>query len=290
MFDFTFEAMGTVLSVRVLNQVSPILQEKIRQEILDFTVFYDESFSRFKKESLVTKISEKEGKHIVPKILVEMLRMYEDFNLVTEGAMNPLIGNTISDLGYDSDYTLRKKESVRSTPKLFETLQILSDTEIQTKEPVLIDIGALGKGFWVDQVGNILEKNKISHYIVNGSGDILYKTDQTESLSVALEDPVNGRDYIGNTKILNEALCGSGVNKRNWSVKDTDNLHHVIDANINLPTENVLAVWVKAKTCTLADGLATALFFTSPDKLLEKYSFEYYIIYSDKEVLASKNF
>lgn len=50
MFEFKFEAMGTELEIKVFNSVSGILQEKIKSEIFNFTIYYDETFSRFKKK------------------------------------------------------------------------------------------------------------------------------------------------------------------------------------------------------------------------------------------------
>lgn len=285
MFEFSFEAMGTVLQIKVLNQVSNILEEKIKSEIFDFTVMYDEEFSRFKPNSLVTKISESTGTYKVPHIFTQILKIYFEFFEISSGAMNPLIGNSISDLGYDSVYTLRPKESIRTTPKLDEVIQILNDTEILVKEKVLIDIGALGKGFWVDQVAIILERNGITNYIINGSGDILYKSSlKDDFISIALE----GTDTKVN--ILNEALCGSGTGRRNWSLAQDENLHHIIDARNSLPTKNYETVFIRAKTCTLADALTTAIFFVSPETLEQKYDFEYYILDTNKKTLFSKNF
>ncbi len=280
--------MGTSLQIKVFDNVSPILQEKIKLEILNFTTYFDDTFSRFKTDNIISKISEKAGRHTVPKELTELLAIYKEFNTVTNGSMNPLIGNTLSDLGYDANYSLRPKEVIRKTPVFSETLHILSETEIEVREEVLIDVGAIGKGYWVDRVCEILEQNKVSRYMVNGSGDIFYKSPIPKPLMVTLES-IN--QY---TDIQNEAICGSGTDKRNWSVNPGENLHHVVNANTGLPTENILSVWVKVKNAklptTIADGLATAIFFTDPKVLKEKYDFEYLILDSNKKTLFSENF
>ena len=300
MFEFKFEAMGTELEIKVLNPVSKILEEKIKSEIFDFTIYYDNTFSRFKSNSLITKLSEQVGKFNVPKELVEMLEIYKKFNQITNGSMNPLIGYTLSDLGYDASYTLKKKEFIRPTPNFSTAFEIIDNQTIYLHEKVLIDIGAIGKGFWVDQVKKILDKNGVTDYIINGSGDIFYSSPGLSGgrLNVWLENS-DGKVFA-KTQILNESICGSGIHKRNWSIKEDENLHHIIDAKKSTPTENIESVWIK--TCsnelstTLADGLATAIFFVDPEVLKEKVKnvlgidFEYFIIYTNKKTLFSKNF
>lgn len=290
MFEFSFEAFGTSLSISVLDTLAPIMQEKIKTEILDFTYWFDETFSRFKQDSLITNMSRIEGIYEVPRMLVEMLKIYKQFEHITHGAMNPLIGNAISDLGYDANYTLRRKPFIRPTPKFNDALKIISESKIELKEKVLIDIGALGKGFWVDEIGKILDKNKITNFIVNGSGDILYRATTKNPLTISLEDPDNSGKFLGQTKIINGAICGSGIGKRNWTMQDNENLHHVINANNGTPTEGIASVWIIAKTATIADALATAAFFVDPEILLENFEFEYYIYYTNKKALYSRDF
>ncbi len=307
MFTFKFESMGTELEIQIFDDVSKILEEKVKSEIFDFTVFYDESFSRFKENSLITKISKSTGIFEVPKDLIDILNIYKIFFNITDGAMSPLIGNTLSDLGYDANYTLMKKENISKTPNFLEVVKIFGENSyhkkntintIEVSEKVLIDIGAIGKGFWVDQVKNILEKNKITHFLINGSGDIYYSSPNNSKVKINLENSLG--NIFATTEIVNEAICGSGTLKRNWSIKKADNLHHIINARTSLPTENLESVWVKVKSekfpTTYADGLATAIFFVEPSKLQEivkkdlEINFEYYIIYTNKKILFSKNF
>ena len=56
------------------------------------------------------------------------------------------------------------------------------------------------------------------------------------------------------------------------------------------PAENILSVWVIAKTALIADGLTTALFFVNPEKLKKEFDFEYLILYPDFTIKKSPNF
>jgi thiamine biosynthesis lipoprotein ApbE len=140
----------------------------------------------------------------------------------------------------------------------------------------------------------------VNHFLVNGSGDIYYNSPSDNEVSVNLQN--SSGKIFAKTKISNSAICGSGTEKRNWSIKNTDNLHHIIDANTNRPTKNISNVWIKVKSeklpTTFADALATAIFFIEPETLQQKtkeilnLDFEYLIIPTDpnKKILVSKNF
>jgi thiamine biosynthesis lipoprotein len=54
--------------------------------------------------------------------------------------------------------------------------------------------------------------------------------------------------------------------------------------------QDISAVWVSADDAMSADGLATALFFTTPDKLLPLFDFSYLILHSDATAERSANF
>jgi thiamine biosynthesis lipoprotein len=282
--------MGTTLQIKIWDELPRIIQEKIKLEILDYTYNFDNTYSRFKDNNLIVRIAEKSGKFTVPKEFTELLEIYKTFFQITNGIVNPLIGNTISDLGYDAKYSLKKKNQIRETPNFLTTLKIVNETEIETTKPVLIDFGAIGKGFWVEKIKKILDKNNLKHYMINGSGDIYFKNarddnSNSENLKVGLEG-LNSYVELEN----GESICGSGTDKRNWSIKEKDNLHHIINANTGIPSSGILSVWVKCKNTAIADGLTTCLFFMDPKLLQNKFKFEYLIIFDNKKITQSENF
>jgi thiamine biosynthesis lipoprotein len=52
----------------------------------------------------------------------------------------------------------------------------------------------------------------------------------------------------------------------------------------------VLATWVLANSTMMADGLATALFFTPAAKLAQQFAFEYAVLMPDMSLQHSRNF
>jgi thiamine biosynthesis lipoprotein len=300
-YKFTFDAFGTNLSITILEKIPLLTFEKIKMEVINYTSWFDNTFSRFIPYSFISKLATETGKKQVPTELVSMLKVYKEINKISEGYVNPLVGHTLSDLGYDSDYSLKPNEKVRKTPDFGTAVEIIDERNIFLKDKVLIDVGAIGKGFWVDEIRVILEKNNIKSYIIDGSGDILYRTNTKPSLDtslkVYLENPYStgeSNKNLGYVRIYNQSICGSGIYKRNWTIDKKNSLHHIVDPFKSLPTEKIVATWAivsnqKLET-TMADALATLLFFVDPGKLLTKYNFEYCILYENKKILVSKNF
>lgn len=263
--------MGTGWEITIWDNLSEKLFEEIKKSVIEQSENFDKTYSRFIKSSLVWKIAEKAGVHEVPQDLTVMLKIYDDLYLPSDCKLNPLVGFTMNDLGYDENYSLKPKSSVQTVPDLKSSLKIMDETHIETAQKVLIDLGALGKGYFVDILHNFLKSKEIKRFLVNGSGDIRYHGN--EPIAAGLEHPTDKNKVIGSIKMSGGALCASGTDRRKW-----DNYNHLIDPqSLNSPKE-IVSTWVTAETAALADALATCLFLTNPDNFTVKYKFEYCLL------------
>jgi FAD:protein FMN transferase len=157
-------------------------------------------------------------------------------------------------------------------------------TSIATWQPLVIDVGAVGKGYLVDIVSEILREAGFTQFVVDGSGDMRHSGESI--FRVGLEHPFDSRLAIGVANLQDCALCASAVNKRAWG----DGLHHILDARTGVPVRDVVATWVVADDAAIADGLATALFFTRAEHLAESFRFSYVRMFADGRAEISQNF
>ncbi len=281
MYSFKFSAIGTQWQIDFPNSTSkdklPDLERKIHTRIEEF----DLEYSRFRKDSWVTKNSKQTRKVAMPPDLFPMLSLYENVYSLSKGLVTPLIGRTLEEAGYDADYSLIPK-TLTHPPKFHEALEY--DTEAITfKKDVLLDFGACGKGYLADIVSSLLEKGGIQEYCIDASGDIIQKG--PEVLRVGLEHPDDPTMAIGVAEIKNQSICGSSGNRRKW-----DKFHHTINPiTLSSPTE-IKAVWTIAPSCLLADILATALFLDPHPEHYKDFSFEYVLLYKDNTAEKSKGF
>ena len=277
-----FKAIGTSWSVHIPN--SDISEEEISTKVKSRIEIFDKTYSRFREDSLVSEISREAGTYKFPDDADKIFSFYKDLYEVTNGLVTPLVGQILVDVGYDKEYSLKEKSEIGKIKK-WEDVMEYSDGVLKTKEPIQLDFGALGKGYLVDIVSGVLNENNIFDYTINAGGDILYKTTKDKALRVGLENPTDTKEVIGVAEIINKSICGSAGNKRAWGKH-----HHIINPETTESPKHISALWTVAKRTILADGLATALFFVKPEKLMKIYDFEYAILWEDNSVNVSKNF
>ncbi len=280
-----YESMGTHWKIEVWDELGEREFENLMREVIGMSENFDNKYSRFKKDSLVTKISKLTGTVEVGEVFVELLQLYFKINKITNGKINPCVGNTISDFGYNADYSLVKKDIIRLTPKLEEAVEIVSENRIKLNTNVLFDFGAIGKGYFVDKVVNFLKEKKLRKFLVDASGDIYYYNIlDGDTYKCGLENPFNFQEVLGVTETKNSSLCSSGTNRRNWTQEGGENMNHYIDVDTLKSVNEIVATFVVAKDATTADLLSSSLFFVEPAVLLKEYEFEYLVINKNKQM------
>ncbi len=281
---FSYESMGTSWKISIWDKLDNLVMEEIRHYIMNESLKFDQTYSRFIKTSLVWKLTKKTGIQKVSDHFIKMLKWYQDLYLVSDKKLNPLIGFMISDLGYDADYSLETKNVIRKVPDLLEVVSIVDHDTIKLKEPVLFDFGALGKGYFVDIIAAFLRQRGVRRYLVDGSGDIFY-CGHGDPIRVGLEHPGDSKMVIGVVEMKKGAMCSSGSNRRSWG-----DFHHIIDIDKAASPKQILATWVMADQAVLADALATALFLVPPENLEKQFKFEYLILNDEYRVKKSLGF
>jgi thiamine biosynthesis lipoprotein len=282
MNQLSFDAIGTTWQIDITKELSPEEQEKVLLAIRERIEIFDKAYSRFREDSLVTLMSQKTGEYLLPDDAEQMMMLYHDLYIRTGGLLTPLVGNILSDAGYDSKYSLTQKKDLEPAPKWEDVIKY-GHPNITIKKPVILDFGAMGKGYLVDIVGGVVEGCGIEEYSINAGGDILHKG--KNPIRIGLENPENFEEVIGVCTLGNGSLCGSAGNRRVWG----NFTHYINPVTLSSPRE-IMAVWVVAKTAILADALASCLFFVPPGKLTPGYKFEYAILHSDHSLEKSEHF
>lgn len=271
--SYSFEAIGTQWSVETDRPLSRALKQRIRQAIEVF----DGAYSRFRDDSLVSRMHRAgAGRFEFPTSIIPLLTVYRQLHELTDGKINPLVGTSLERLGYDKTYSFR---STAPTPApAFEQVS-LNGNELTTHGPALLDIGAIGKGYLVDMLSELVAAHH-TDYVVDGSGDMRLQVDLPQI--IGLEHPADASRVIGTVGLLHGSLCASATNRRTWG----DGLHHIVDATTGRPLEtDIVAVWAITDTAMLADALATGLFFVAAPKLRGVFGdFSYVIMRADGSV------
>ena len=235
---------------------------------------FDRTYSRFRADSLVSRIAAQAGEWLFPADAVPMFDLYRSLYDRTAGSVSPLVGARLENLGYDRTYSLTPSPHRVAVPSWDDTIS-WDGRRLTTARPVLLDVGAAGKGYLVDLVAGILRDAGIHSYTVDASGDLLHRAEHP--LRIALEHPGDPTKAIGVYTLSSGALCASAPNRRAWG----DGLHHIIDAVTGEPTSRVVATWAVASSALVADGIATGLFFAGAGAFADAWDFEYVRLFAN---------
>ena len=279
MEGISFEGIGTQWEISSPLPLGPSLTERLLARVEKF----DADWSRFRGDSLVSAMARTPGRYDFPDEAGQLGKLYRTLYGISAGTMTPLIGASLERLGYDAAYSLQPAGSPLPAPAWDDVLD-WNGTSITTSAPVVLDIGAAGKGLLVDLLAAELEAAGVDAYVIDGSGDLLARG--PSAVPVALEHPYNPDQAIGVVRLAGRALCASAANRRAWG----DGLHHVLDGTTGRPVQTAVATWALAETAVLADALATALFFVPGAQLQEAFDFSWLTVYSDGSAGYSEEF
>ena len=123
---------------------------------------------------------------------------------------------------------------------------------------LMLDLGALGKGYAVDRAVAVLRDWEIHAALVDSGQSTVHALGHprdAEAWRVGLRRPGQQDTLLGTIELRDQALGGSG-----------QLLHgpHIIDPRTGNPVGTSIAAWAVASTAALADALSTAFMVLSP--------------------------
>lgn len=256
---WAFDAIGVPWAI---DTPAP-LGDDARDAVTRLVERFDRDWSRFRDDSLVSRMAREPGSWRLPDEAGRLLALYARLHAATGGRMSPLVGDALADLGYDGSYRLAPR-TPRPVPDWDDALAWDGAT-LTMARPSTLDIGAAGKGLLVDLVSDELERLGVGDSVVDASGDLRVRGAGAGAPErIALEHPGDPTRAIGVVDLPSGALCGSATNRRAWA-----GVHHVLDAVTGRPTSAVRATWAVAESAMVADGVATALFFAPGERIAD---------------------
>ena len=218
-----FEAIGVPWSIETPEP----LDAEVRRAIHERIEAYDRNWSRFRADSVVSRMARGEAVEPPAAERDPLFALYDLLAATTGGRMSLHVGAALSRLGYGG---------------------------------AAIDVGAAGKGQLVDLVAGVLEAHGVDAWTVDASGDIRHRG---RAIRIALEHPWDATMAIGVVELADGAICASATNRRRWVDLSGRPVHHVVDGLTGVPVGDVVATWALAADAMTADGASTALFFTA---------------------------
>lgn len=146
--------------------------------------------------------------------------------------------------------------------------QLIVDNEAKTiylTEPgMILDLGAIAKGYATEYVSQWLKTQGVQHAIINAGGNVKTIGNHPENtvFRIGLQDPNDLNTIFGSVAIEEQSVVTSGDYQRYFEYEGV-RYHHLIDSTTLQPARLYRSVSIMTEDSMLADALSTTLFMLS---------------------------
>ena len=266
----SFFSMDTYMSIDAYGDSSEAAQ-KAKNRVLEL----EKLFSATDANSEIYAINSGNFGSVSPETL-ELTGFAVEMSKKTGGALDPTIYPILREWGFTTgEYRVPDSETLSELLKNVGIENVkLNGNSISLGEGVMIDLGAVAKGYASEECAKILRENCVASALINLGGNIqlVGSRPDGEPWRIGVADPLEPLDdkNVGILSVTDCAVVTSGNYQRFFIENDTV-YGHIIDPKTGIPVNNdLLSVTVIANDGTLCDALSTALFVMGYEKA-ERY-------------------
>jgi len=201
----------------------------------------------------------------VSPYLFEPLKFAMEMAEGTGGAFDPAVGKAMEENGFNRRYlTGELVESPSAASANYRDIVLDERNRTLTLlKPLVIDLGAVAKGFAIDLAAN--ELKQFERFAVNAGGDLFAggADERANAWSIGIQHPEQKDRVIHMIRVSNEAICTSGSYERKSAVKN--GTHHIIDPKTKASPVDWISCSVVAPFAMLADAFSTTAFLLGAD-------------------------
>ena len=272
--SFTRECFGTVFTIS-LDNLSKSEARKAIDECYSMCEDLETVFSSNDKNSGIYTINHSLNTPIeISSELFYIIKVGIEYNEITDGAFDLTLGSVISKWGIGTG-----KERIVPDEELkpyagFEGSKylILDDnrqTVTRTDERVIIDLGAIAKGYAANKVkAYIKEKYPDAIGILDFGGNIyaVGKKDGNSEWNIGITDPFNTAQMIGYVMVSDCSVVTSG-NYERFFIADGVRYHHIMDPKTAKPANSgISCATIIGEDSMKCDILSTACYVLGKEK------------------------
>lgn len=235
----------------------------------------DFSLSPFNETSTVSRINanlDSTADSHLARVYAESLKIHRE----SEGMFDPTIAPLIRAWGFGQGHEIQA-DTLRIDSLLalcgIEKTRLEGTTLLKEDPRIEFNFSALAKGYGVDCVGEMLERNGVRNYLVEIGGEIRTRglNPKGKRWGIGIDRPEAGANP-GETVMtiyVDDAGIATSGNYRNYQEADSGIIGHTISPRTGRPVAtDVISATVIAPTCMEADALATCCMAIGSEKAL----------------------
>lgn len=266
-------AMDTFMTVKLSGGRGEETLVRSKEELLRLEKLFDVN----DEDSDVYRINHHPGESVsVDKDTAALVQKALEYGTMTGGALDISIYPVVREWGFTTgSYHIPGSKRLSELLKQVDYRQIKVDTETGTvtvPKDVMLDLGAVAKGFAGDRVRDILHKDGVTSGLINLGGNVAAVGSKPDGSPwrVGIRDPRQEDGTIGTLLVRDQAVITSGTYERYFVGEDGNAYWHILDPKTGFPSDGGLAsVTIVGDNGLMCDALSTALFVMGKDGAIE---------------------
>ncbi|MFF2908803.1 FAD:protein FMN transferase [Paenibacillus sp. NPDC057934] len=296
----TFYIYDTVVKIKIYGDM---IAQKNMDDIQQMMERMDLEFSRTKEGGEIYAVNNAAGKEavVVSDETLDIIKESLKYAKEMDGLFDPTIGPLVDlwNIGSGGN-KVPDKAAIEKAASLTNYKDVVIDENAKsiklTKEGMVLDLGAIGKGYAADRIADYLKEQGIESAMINLGGSSIIALGAKPGgakWNIGLQDPDQSRGtQLGTIKIENEVIDASGVYER-FFIQDGVRYHHILDPRTGFPSQNGLkSITIMSPNAMDADALSTGIFLMGLDegmKFIEALpeKIEAFFITDDNKIYAT---
>jgi thiamine biosynthesis lipoprotein len=258
--------MGTSVSLQIYDSEDFSLLERSRELIEGI----EAKMTNWDEGSEVMEINRMAGLSPVPVSpeTLAVIKAAMEIARLSNGAFDPTIGPVVDLWGITTENPrVPEDQELASALSLVDwrDVEIDGGTVFLPEPGMVLDLGAIAKGYAADQLAEFLVTEGVSSAILNFGGNVYVLGEKPDGSlwRVGIQDPEKIRNQtIAVAEVGQTSMVTSGTYERFFVDEASGKTyHHIIDPENGFPVDNgLLSVTIISGNSMNADGLSTACF------------------------------
>jgi len=297
---FNGSTMGTTWSVSAHSLPENLDPGRLKNQLQQQLDQVNRLMSTYDPESEVSRFNRSASRDwfTLSQETFEVIELAQQVSDLTGGAFDITVGPLVELWGFGAS---ARKEKLPSELQVAEQLAKVGyqKLELRQKPPAIrkrqpqlqIDLSAVAKGYAVDLLADLLQRNGVINYLVEVGGELRVsgmRPDKTP-WKIAIEKPLEGTREVEKIFPLTGTGLATSGNYRNFYIENGQRYVHTINPVNGRPIYHQLgSATVLDPACARADALATALMVLGEARgrqLVEAHHIAAYFLIHDKDAI-----
>ena len=266
--------LGTTFRIKARTTLPA---DEIYTEVMALDEEMKHSMSIFDETSLLSRINRGESDSLDSHLIYNILAA-DSVSRLSDGMYDITVKPLVEAWGFAGKEG-QKTPNIDSILPLvgYRKIRIEGNRLVKDDPRIQLDFNSIGKGYMVDLIARMLERNGSENYLVTiaGSGRCRGVNEQGGKWRIGIETPFDGNmsdgEYVQKRiRLTDGGLATSGNYRRFYLDADGNKVAHTIDPRTGRSAvSRLLSVTVAAPTCAEADALGTMFLAMGADDALK---------------------